>query len=197
MASSENIELLVIAFIGFGVVGAAYYQSGRDRRKWERALSGKRPPPVSNEVEIPPLNVDGVSIDPHNRPVLVIWHDLRSARFYTNEDAIREIEREFFAGKPWAKGARMFVWRGVAWTQWKYKLPDKPTDPLAKYALLANALSMSIRWAGVLPRSFVNLLVLLDRAPELLWRSIARFKIGKRRTANKPVSMQKQADPDE
>jgi hypothetical protein len=183
------IEFLVIAVIGFGVVGIVYWQSWRDKRKWEMALSGQRPPPASDEAGIPPLNVDGLSVDPHNRPVLVLWNDLRPARFYTKGEAIQEIELEFFAGKPRAQAARLFVWRGGSWTQLEYKL----ADPLARNALMTNGVSTSFRLAGALGRSAVDLLHLLDGAPELLWNSISRFRLGKRSETGERAGSRKQS----
>jgi hypothetical protein len=110
-------ELLILGAITVCIFGVAYYQSYRDKLRWKRISSGMSL--FGDRKDIPPLVVDGLRFDPHDRPVLVVWGDSKRNGFETVHDAKRQIERQNQAGKARAKAARIFAWDGESWNQKK------------------------------------------------------------------------------
>ena len=108
-------ELVVLGVLALVIFGAAYYQSIRDKLRWKRIVSGMSL--FGDRQDIPPLVLDGVSFDSHDRRVLVIWANLTWTSFDTVYDARQRLERDTQAGKAGVKGARIFGWDGESWKQ--------------------------------------------------------------------------------
>ena len=109
------IELIFAAVITLGIFGLVYYQSFRDTQRWKRITSGMS---LFGEREnIPPLQLEGRSFEPHERRVLIIWGNLDHTGYETMHDA--KIAYEKFAGRERAVGARFFAWDGESWRQRK------------------------------------------------------------------------------
>ena len=110
----ELIIFGLIALCGFGV---AFYQSYRDKQRWNRISSGMSL--FGEREDIPPLQLEGATYDPHERRVLVIWNNNQQSSFETVSDAIRKIDQDNEGKKPRAKDARIFAWDGESWKQRK------------------------------------------------------------------------------
>ena len=111
----EMKELCITGFITICLFGFAFYQSYRDKQRWKRISSGMSL--FGEREDIPPLELEGMSYEPNERRVMVIWTNQKIGRFETVSDALRRIETEVGAGKEWAKGARVFAWDGESWKQ--------------------------------------------------------------------------------
>jgi len=105
-------ELIIFGSVTLCVFAAAFYQSYRDKERWNRISSGMSL--FGDREDIPPLVVDGVTFDPHERRVVVVWGDGKKASFETVSDALRRIEKERTAK---ANAARVFAWDGESWKQ--------------------------------------------------------------------------------
>lgn len=108
-------ELLIVGVLAVVLFGVAYYQSYRDKRRWKRIVSGMSL--FGDRPDIPPLVLDGMSFDSHDRRVMVIWANRKRSGFETVHDARQRVEREKLAGKALALGARIFAWDGESWKQ--------------------------------------------------------------------------------
>lgn len=98
-----------------GLFGAAFYQSQRDKKRWQRIVAGK-----SLLVErdwIPPLTLGGIDYDSLDKGVLVIWGNSKSTAFSKLRDARTQIQKQQLAGKSKAADARIFIWDGDTWNQ--------------------------------------------------------------------------------
>jgi hypothetical protein len=111
------IELYIVGFITFCVFAVAFYQSYRDKARWNRITSGMSL--FGEREDIPPLVLEGTTFQPHERRVLIIWANLRHTAFETVTEARRIIEKEAASGSDRAKGARIFAWDGETWRQRK------------------------------------------------------------------------------
>jgi hypothetical protein len=112
------MKMLFVAILTAVVLfGLAFYQSYRDNRRWKRLATGKNPFRKRERVDIPPLTVDGARFDSVNRPIIVIWGNLKQTTFLTVPDARVQIEKERQIGSPKANGARIFAWDGENWKQ--------------------------------------------------------------------------------
>jgi hypothetical protein len=106
-------ELIVLGIIALIVFATMYYQSYRDKARWQRIASGMS---LFGEREnIPPLVLEGVTFEPHEKRVLLIWGDQKKTSFNTVSEAIRRIERA--RGSTKAQNARVFAWDGESWKQ--------------------------------------------------------------------------------
>jgi hypothetical protein len=105
--------LIILALIAVGIFIAAFYQSHRDRKRWERIVQGKSL--VVERDWIPPLELAGKEHDSGGKNVLVIWGDSKATAFSRLKDARVQVEKEQLAGKSRAVEAKLFVWDGDAW----------------------------------------------------------------------------------
>ena len=106
-------ELCVASLITVCVFAVAFYQSYRDKQRWQRITSGMSL--FGEREDIPPLLLDGASFDSHERRVMVIWGNLKQSSFDTVSEARTKVEKERGSGKARAKGARIFAWDGEIW----------------------------------------------------------------------------------
>jgi hypothetical protein len=70
-----------------------------------------------NRTEIPPLMMGDLRIEALGMPVIVVWGNLGLSRFFTLPAAKAAINAEMYlsTGSPRSRGAKIFVWDGVAW----------------------------------------------------------------------------------
>jgi hypothetical protein len=111
------IELYIAGFITLCVFALAFYQSYRDKARWNRISSGMSL--FGEREDIPPLVLEGTTFEPHEKRVILIWPDQKQSTYETVSEAIRRIEKERNAGKDRARGARIFAWDGESWRQRK------------------------------------------------------------------------------
>jgi hypothetical protein len=111
------IELCIAGVVTLGIFALVFYQSYRDKARWNRISSGMS---LFGEREnIPPLKLEGATFEPHERRVLIIWSDRGQTSFETVSEAIRRIDKERQSRKARAEGARIFAWDGESWRQRK------------------------------------------------------------------------------
>ncbi len=79
------IELYILGFITFVIFAVAFYQSFRDKARWNRISSGMSL--FGEREDIPPLELDGATYQPHERRVIIIWGNLRHTAVETVTDA--------------------------------------------------------------------------------------------------------------
>jgi len=108
-------ELCILSGIALCVFGFAFYQSHRDKQRWKRIASGKSL--FGERNGLPALSVDGARFESKDRPVLVIWGNLKPSGFLTVQEARTRIQIQREAGNPNAKEARIFAWDGEGWKQ--------------------------------------------------------------------------------
>jgi hypothetical protein len=107
--------LWIASVVTFGIFALAFYQNYRDQQRWKRIASGMSL--FGDRQNIPPLVLNGVPFEPHERNVLVVWGNRKKSAFYTVSDAKKSIEKERAAGKERASDVRVFAWNGETWTQ--------------------------------------------------------------------------------
>jgi hypothetical protein len=111
------LELIIFGGLALCVFAAVFYQSYRDKERWNRISSGMSL--FGDRQDIPPLELEGNTFDPHEHRVLIIWGDRKPTPFDTVSDAIRRIEKESGSSGGKAKNARIFAWDGESWKQRK------------------------------------------------------------------------------
>ncbi len=68
--------------------------------------------------DTPPLQVDGLFIEAHNMPVIVVWGNLEASRFFTLAAANAALTAEYYVnGRVRSHDARIFGWDGKVWSQ--------------------------------------------------------------------------------
>ncbi len=68
--------------------------------------------------DTPPLQVDGLCIEAHNMPVIVVWGNLEASRYFTLAAANAALTAEYYLnGSARSRGARIFEWDGTAWSE--------------------------------------------------------------------------------
>lgn len=71
-----------------------------------------------NATEIPPLVLDGLHVDSCDMPVIIIWGNRETSRFFTPAAANAAcIAALYLKQDSRMHGARIFEWDGTAWKQ--------------------------------------------------------------------------------
>jgi hypothetical protein len=111
------LELIIFGGLALIVFAAVFYQSYRDKERWNRISSGMSL--FGERQDIPPLELEGTTFDAHEHRVLIIWSNRKPASYDTVSDALRRIEKEAATRGSKAQNARIFAWDGESWKQRK------------------------------------------------------------------------------